>query len=114
MRTTFPPPAARPATPKPGEHKPLRGERRVPHRVPCRVRWYDDDAAEPVTLVGETTDISAGGLGVQIGCPVPPGARVEALVPHLAGEPTIIAGVVAHSRRVLADRYEIGIAAEPR
>ena len=87
----------------------MRGGPRMPHRVRCRVRWHDPDSGQPRSLLGQTVNISASGLAVQLGDDVPTGARVEALVPHLNDEPMFVYGNVVHSRRVLADTFEIGI-----
>ena len=90
-----------------------RTERRVPHRVPCRLRASDDIPGKPVALLGQTVNLSASGLAVQVGCPVQCGARVEVLLPRVDGEPTRLAGTVAHSRRVLTGTFEVGIRIEP-
>ena len=87
----------------------LSRRRRVPHRVPCRVRVLDE-AAEPVaTYCGQTVNISACGLAVQLSQPIPAGTQIEALVPHAEGAPLLFSGKVLHSRRVLGDIFEIGI-----
>ncbi len=89
----------------------LTRRRRVPHRVPCRLRVFNA-AIEPVaTYCGQTVNISAGGLAVQVGEAIPEGTIIEALVPHLEGEPLRIGGKVLHSRRVLGEMFEIGIGA---
>lgn len=87
-----------------------RATRRVPHRVPCRVRLIDPATGAGRTVVGETVDLSAGGVALQLGSDVPVGTWVETLVPHLHGEPLFLCGTVVHSRRTMAANYEIGIA----
>jgi hypothetical protein len=60
--------------------------------------------------MGETVNMSDGGLAVQIGVDVAPGSQVEVLVAHLGGEPTCLYGEVVRRRRVLSGTFEIGIA----
>ena len=84
-------------------------ERRIPHRVPCRVTIYDAESGRSASLVGQTTNMSRSGLALQLGRHVPEGTSIEALVPHLNSNPTSFRGTVVHSQRVLADTYEIGI-----
>ena len=91
------------------EHNHGRQERRIPHHVPCRVRLYDGELGQPTALVGQTINLSNRGLAVRLGRRIPAGTWIEALVPHLDGDPTFVCGTVSHSRRVLADVYEIGI-----
>ena len=87
----------------------LSRRRRVPHRVPCRLRVLDE-ASEPVaSYCGQTVNISANGLAVQVRQPIPAGTHVEALVPHAEGAPLLFSGTVLHVRRVLGDIFEIGI-----
>jgi hypothetical protein len=90
-----------------------RAERRVAHRVPCHVRAPDNSYGKAVSVVGQTVNLSANGLAVQVGLPMDQGARVEILLPQLDGEPTRLVGRVAHSRRVLTGTFEIGIRIEP-
>jgi len=90
-----------------------RAERRVAHRVPCRVRSFNSALGKPVSVVGQTVNLSANGLAVQIGRPIEEGTSVEVLLPHLDGEPTRLCGRVAHSRRVLSGTFEVGIWIEP-
>lgn len=82
--------------------------RRTPHRVPCRLRILGESGTRAV--IGETVDLSENGLAVQLGADVAPGARVEVLLPHLAGEPVCFYGEVVRRRRVLSGTFEIGIA----
>lgn len=63
-------------------------------------------------LAGRTINISQRGLSVQVPHSIPEGARVEALVPVLHGDPMRIQGMVIHSRRVMADTFELGIRLE--
>jgi len=93
--------------------KAQRGERRVPHRVPCQLRARNDALGKAVALLGQTVNLSASGLAVQVGQPVQYGARVEVLLPHIDGEPTRLNGTVAHSRRVHTGTFELGIRIEP-
>jgi hypothetical protein len=92
---------------------PRRAERRVAHRVPCRVRTSDSVHGGGTAVLGQTVNLSASGLAVQVGQPLEAGALVEILLPHLDGEPTRLRGRVAHSRRVLSGTFEIGIRIEP-
>jgi hypothetical protein len=84
-------------------------ERRVVHRAPCRLQWWNTEADQTTACVGETTNLSARGLAVQTSQRLLTGTRVEAFLPNLTGEPTRIVGTVAHCRRILADTFEIGI-----
>jgi hypothetical protein len=90
-----------------------RAERRVSHRVPCRVRASDALQGKGVCVVGQTVNLSANGLAVQVGRSMAEGTSVEVLLPPLDGEPTRLLGRVAHSRRVLSGTFEIGIWIEP-
>ena len=96
-----------------GEHTHRRGERRVAHRVPCRLRASDATHAKGVCVVGQTVNLSANGLAVQVGHSVDEGTAVEVLLPPLDGEPTRLYGTVAHTRRVLSGTFEIGIRIGP-
>jgi hypothetical protein len=82
-------------------------KRRTPHRVPCRLRVIG--AAGIQAVLGETLNISATGLALQVGAEIAPGARVEVLLPHLDGEPACLYGTVVRKRRVLSGTYEIGL-----
>lgn len=90
-----------------------RSERRVAHRVPCRVRAPHAEHGQALVVLGQTVNLSANGLAVQLGCPMPPGTSVEILLPHLDGEPTRLMGQVVHNRRVLTGTFEMGISVEP-
>jgi len=84
-------------------------ERRVVHRAPCRLHWWNPDSNERAACVGETTNLSPRGLAVQVSCRLLTGTRVEALLPGLNGDPTRITGTVVHCRRILAETFEVGI-----
>jgi hypothetical protein len=84
-------------------------ERRVVHRAPCRLQWWDIDSNQSAACVGQTTNLSARGLAVQISQRMLTGTRVEALLPNPSGEPTRVTGTVVHCRRILADTFEVGI-----
>ena len=86
-----------------------RAERRVAHRVPCRVRASEALHAKGSCVVGQTVNLSANGLAVQLARPMDEGTTVEVLLPPLDGEPTRLFGTVAHTRRVLSGTFEIGI-----
>lgn len=86
--------------------------RRVPHRVPCRVRLIDTTTGNSHTLCGQTTNISPGGIAIQLGSEVPLGTWVETVVPYNAGEPLFLCGTVVHARRTLTSNFEIGVATE--
>lgn len=90
-----------------------RAERRVAHRVPCRVRAMRTSNGKNVSVVGQTVNVSANGLAVQLARSVDDGTPVEILLPHLDGEPTRLRGRVVHSRRVLSGTFEVGIQMEP-
>jgi hypothetical protein len=90
------------------EHK-QRLQRRVPHRVPCRVRIVEPESGETRTVVGETLNLSPNGLALQISANLRPGTWVETLVPNANGDPLFICGTVVHSRRMLSANFEIGV-----
>jgi len=104
-------PTALLATAKPlSDYGPQRREqRRVPHRVPCRVRVLDKATGETRTIVGETINLAPSGVALQIGVDVPVGTYVETLVPHAEGAPLLLCGTVIHSRRIMHASYEIGV-----
>lgn len=85
-------------------------DRRTPHRVPCRVQLVDGAGNCVGALSGHTVNISSKGLSVQVPEPLAPGVRVEAYVPQPDGEALQLVGQVAHTRRVLAGSFEVGIA----
>ncbi len=95
--------------PLPGERKCARGQRRVAHRVPCRVRLHEPDSGQSNAVIGQTMNISTNGLALQLPQDVPAGTWVETLVPHVNGDPIFVCGTVVHSRRVLGDEFEIGV-----
>lgn len=84
--------------------------RRMPHRVPCRVRLVQPDTGESRTVMGETVNLSPTGVAIQLGLDVPVGTLVETLVPHAHGDPMLLRGTVVHSRRTMHANYEIGVA----
>lgn len=86
-----------------------RKERRIPHRTPCRVTYYDPVSGEPSAVVGETINISRRGLAIRLHCQVPFGTWLETLIPRQLGGPMFLCGDVIYCRRVLADEYEVGI-----
>lgn len=86
-----------------------RAERRVAHRVPCRVRVCEPPVGKGACAIGQTVNLSVNGLAVQLAGPMDAGTEVEVLLPPLDGEPTLLRGTVAHSRRVLSGTFEIGI-----
>lgn len=86
-----------------------RVERRVAHRVPCRVRASAALQGKGLCAIGQTVNLSANGLAVQLSRPMDEGTAVEVLLPPLDGEPTRLVGTVAHSRRVLSGTFEVGI-----
>ncbi len=83
--------------------------RRTPYRVPCRVRLVDPQTGEVRTVAGQTVNISAGGLSLQITVEPDPGTWVETLVPHPNGEPMFVCGRVVHVRRTTAASFELGV-----
>ncbi len=90
-----------------------RAERRVSHRVPCRVRSSDVHVNKGFCAVGQTINLSANGMAVQLAEPMEAGTPVEVLLPQLDGEPTRVCGKVAHTRRMHAGAFEVGIWIEP-
>jgi hypothetical protein len=82
---------------------------RTPYRVPCRVRFFNEVTGTERTLCGQTANLSAAGIAVQLGVPVHDGAWIEVLVPRLTGESLCVAGTAIHCRKVLTGTYEIGI-----
>ena len=82
------------------------------YRVPCWLR-ADCSDGKAVSVVGETVNLSANGLALQLGQSVRCGTSVEVLLPQLDGEPTRMVGRVAHSRRVTTGTFELGIEVQP-
>lgn len=91
------------------EQMPRRIERRFAHRVPCRVRTNEPTNERAINTIGQTVNLSASGVAVQLAHPIETGTPVEVYLPHLDGAPTLLHGHVAHSRRVLMGTFEIGI-----
>ncbi len=83
--------------------------RRVPHRVPCRLSVFDTADEQVASYCAQTVNISADGLAVHVQQAIPEGTLIEALVPHLDGDPLRFQGRVLHSRRVLSGVFEVGI-----
>jgi len=88
--------------------------RRTPFRVPCRISVFGDPGGGVTHFCGQTVNISAGGLAVQLCTPIPEGTRVEAMVPQPEGDPLYLCGVVQHTRPVLTNTFEVGIRLDPR
>lgn len=88
-----------------------RRPRRVPYRVPCRLRVIDPPPVSGFSVVGQTENVSARGLAVRLGVELSEGVGVEVLLP-LHGEPTCLYGRVAHSRRVTSGTFELGVRIE--
>lgn len=86
-----------------------RMDRRTPYRVLCRLLVEDRALGRRQSLIGQTINISPGGLAVRVGQEIPSGTEVTAVVPRQHGDPVLYTGVVAHCRRVLAVTYELGI-----
>jgi hypothetical protein len=86
-----------------------RAERRVAHRVPCRVRVLNSSTGRVVSVVGQTVNLSVSGLAVQLGCAMVAGTHLEVLLPQLDGEPMRLHGRVVHCRRVLTGTFEVGV-----
>ena len=80
-----------------------RRERRVSHRVPCRVRLED------CIVPGEIVNVSVRGLAVHVGAAAPAGAAVELWLPAGDGQTGRLTGHVVHTRRVLSGTFELGI-----
>ncbi len=89
-----------------------RTELRFAHRVPCRVRTREGHTKAALSVIGQTVNLSARGVAVQVGHPIRVGLPVEVLLPHLDGEPMRVTGRVVHSRRVVSGTFEIGISIE--
>ena len=62
-----------------------------------------------MSVVGQTVNLSALGMAIQLAEPLPIGSEVQVLLPHLNGEPTQVQGTVIHSRQVNAGTHEVGI-----
>ena len=87
-------------------------EQRWSHRVPCLLRLLDSSGEAAVEVPGETVNMSAFGLAVQVSEPVPAGVSVETVIAHKSmGEAIVMRGTVVHSRRMLAGSFEIGVRA---
>jgi hypothetical protein len=89
--------------------RPRRRARRVPYRVPCRVRLANVATGEVRTVVGETVNISPAGFAVQLAIAAPVGTWVETMVLHPNGEPLFLSGTVVHVRQTMSNQHEIGV-----
>ncbi len=85
-------------------------ERRWSHRAPCVLRLLDVDGAPQLEVRGETVNMSAEGLAVQVPEPVPAGLYVETVIARKCDKDAmVVRGKVTHSRRIFAGGYEIGV-----
>lgn len=91
------------------ESRPPRNERRRPYRVPCRVRLVNPTTGEVRSVVGETVDLSTGGLAMHVSVYAPVGTWVETLLPHPSGNPRFVCGRVVRVRRTMSTSFELGI-----
>ena len=82
---------------------------RLAHRVPCTLAVLEGAGAPAGVLTGQTVNVSAGGLAVQVGCPLDRGARVCVALPGLDGGLARVIGEVVRTRQVNAGTYELGI-----
>lgn len=94
----------------PLDQRQQRGERRMPHRAPCRVRLVEPKTGVVRTVAGETVNLSPSGIAVQVGVEVPVGTWVETLLPHADGDTLFLRGRVVHVRRTMHAHYELGVA----
>ena len=85
-------------------------ERRTPYRVPCRVRLVDPLSGHVQTVVGETVNLSSGGVAMHVAVDAPIGTWVETLLPHPNGDPLFLCGRVMHVRRTMSTNFELGVA----
>lgn len=83
-----------------------RRQRRVPYRVPCRVSVLGE--FQPIS--GQTANLSPGGVSVQVARDVQVGAVVEVLIPSIRGASMSVRGRVVHSRRLMTEAFELGVA----
>jgi hypothetical protein len=92
--------------------KPVQRARRVPYRVACRVQLVDPVSGEVRRVMGETLNISSGGVSLQIGVEAAIGTWAETLVLHPNGDPMFLCGSVVHCRRTMTANYEVGVETE--
>lgn len=85
---------------------------RRPHRTPCRVRMLDGTTGDVRVVVGETVNLSATGLALQVAFAPPLGSKLETLLPDAAGRPLRVCGTVVRCRRALHGQYEVGLLRE--
>jgi len=91
------------------DRPPIVRQPRVAHRVPCTLSVLGGQAATAGILPGQTVNVSASGLAVQVGCPLERGARVQVVLAGVDGELTQLVGEVVRTRQVNAGTYELGI-----
>ncbi len=85
-------------------------DRRWSHRAPCLLRLLDLGGEAMLEIRGETVNMSANGLAVQVSGPVPAGLSVETVIARKSAEEAIVLrGKVVHSRRMSAGSFEIGV-----
>jgi len=77
--------------------------------VPCRVRLVNPTTGEVRSVVGETVDLSTGGLAMHVSVYAPVGTWVETLLPHPSGNPRFVCGRVVRVRRTMSTSFELGI-----
>lgn len=94
--------------------KPVQRARRVPYRVPCRVRLVDPATGEARRVMGETLNISNGGVSLQIAVDAKIGTWVETLVLHPNGDPMFLCGSVVHCRQTMTAGFEVGVETDSR
>ncbi len=82
---------------------------RVAHRVPCTLAVLERGGPGGAVLSGQTVNVSAGGLAVQLGCPLEQGLAVAVVLPGRDGGRRELVGRVVRSRQVNAGTYEVGI-----
>lgn len=82
---------------------------RRPYRVPCRIRLVDQQTGHVRTVLGETINLSDGGIAMNVSIDAPVGTWVETLLPHPSGDPMFLCGRVVHCRRTLATSFELGV-----
>jgi len=86
---------------------------RVSHRVPCRIHVTDPHTGHFESLTGETVNLSRDGVAIQVAHELPPGARVEVVMPGGNGEPVCLFGRVVHTQRILSGTFVIGVQMDP-
>ena len=85
-------------------------ERRWSHRAPCVLRLLDVDGGSNLEFRGETVNMSAEGLAIQLPEPVPAGLYVETVIARKCDKDAIVVrGKVIRSRRIFGGGWEIGV-----